>query len=82
MFGQTDWRDVVTDIRTFARAPEAATIMSTVSGDADLHFYRMLALRVSARDNIPDVAHHRQGRVGRFELPTLMRSNLAGHWVA
>jgi hypothetical protein len=42
----------------------------------------MLALRVSARDNIPDVAHHRQGRVGRFELPTLMRSNLAGHWVA
>jgi hypothetical protein len=37
MFLQTDWRKVVTDIRAFARAGRAA-IISTMSGDADLHF--------------------------------------------
>jgi urea transport system substrate-binding protein len=76
-FGQTDWRDIVTDIRSFAKGGHAA-IISTVSGDANLHFYRELALQGVRAEKIPVMSL----TITEAELPALMRSNLTGHLVA
>jgi len=76
-FGQTDWHDVVADIRGFARGGRAA-IISTVSGDANLHFYRELAQQGVRADKIPVMSL----TITEAELPALMRSNPAGHLVA
>jgi urea transport system substrate-binding protein len=76
-FGQTDWREVVAEIRSFARAGDAA-IISTVSGDANLHFYRELALQGVRAEKLPVMSL----TVTEAELPALMRSNLTGHLVA
>ncbi len=76
-FGQADWHDIVDDIRTFAKGGNAA-IISTVSGDANLHFYRELALQGVRAEKIPVMSL----TITEAELPALMRSNLTGHLVA
>ena len=76
-FGQSDWREVVADIRSFARGGRAA-VVSTVSGDANLHFYRELASQGVRADKIPVMSL----TITEAELPALMRSNLTGHLVA
>ena len=68
---------MVADIRSFARGGNAA-IISTVSGDANLHFYRELAQQGVRADKIPVMSL----TITEAELPALMRSNLTGHLVA
>jgi urea transport system substrate-binding protein len=75
--GQSDWHEVVTAIRGFARGGKAA-VVSTVSGDANLHFYRELAAQGVHADKIPVMSL----TITEAELPALMRSNLTGHLVA
>jgi urea transport system substrate-binding protein len=75
--GLTDWHEVVEDIRRFARGGGAA-VVATVSGDANLHFYRELQRQGVTADKIPVMSLS----INEAELPALMRSNVAGHYVA
>jgi urea transport system substrate-binding protein len=76
-FGCDDWRTVVEDIRRFAKGGHAA-IVSTITGDANLHFFRELARQGIAAQSIPVMSLS----INEAELPALMRWNLAGHFVA
>jgi urea transport system substrate-binding protein len=75
--GQTDWTAVVEDIRRFARGGRTAVI-ATISGDANVHFFRELAKAEITAAEIPVMSLS----INEAELPALMRSNVAGHFVA
>jgi len=75
--GQSDWREVVEDIRRFAKGGKTA-IVATVSGDANVHFFRELANQEVAASEIPVMSLS----ITEAELPALKRSNVAGHFVA
>jgi urea transport system substrate-binding protein len=72
-----DWRGLVEDIRRFAKSKHAA-IVATITGDANLHFFRELARQRVTADTIPVMSLS----INEAELPALMRSNVAGHMVA
>jgi urea transport system substrate-binding protein len=72
-----DWRTLVEDIRRFAKSKHAA-IVATITGDANLHFFRELARQRVTADTIPVMSLS----INEAELPALMRSNVAGHMVA
>jgi urea transport system substrate-binding protein len=73
----TDWRALVDDIRRFAKSKHAA-IIATITGDANLHFFRELSRRRVTAATIPVMSLS----INEAELPALMRSNMAGHMVA
>jgi urea transport system substrate-binding protein len=73
----TDWRALVEDIRRFAKSKHAA-IIATITGDANLHFFRELARQRVTAETIPVMSLS----INEAELPALMRSNVAGHMVA
>jgi urea transport system substrate-binding protein len=73
----TDWRTLVEDIRRFAKGKHAAVI-ATVTGDANLQFFRELSRQHVTADKIPVMSLS----INEAELPALMRSNVAGHMVA
>jgi len=75
--GFADWKDVVEDIRAFARGGNAA-VVSTISGDANLHFFREMARQGATAQTIPVMSLS----ITESELPALMRSNVAGNYVA
>jgi urea transport system substrate-binding protein len=75
--GKTDWRTVVEDIRRFARGGRTA-IVATISGDANVHFFRELANQEIAAADLPVMSLS----INEAELPALMRSNVGGHFVA
>jgi urea transport system substrate-binding protein len=77
VIGLRDWRDVVEDIRRFAKGGRTA-IVATVSGDANVHFFRELAAQGVNADSIPVMSLS----INEAELPALMRSNIAGNFVA
>jgi urea transport system substrate-binding protein len=72
-----EWRALVEDIRRFAKSRHAA-IIATITGDANLHFFRELARQHMTADMIPVMSLS----INEAELPALMRSNVAGHMVA
>lgn len=76
-FGETDWAPVVADIRAFARGGKTAVI-NTVSGDANLHFYRELVRQEVHASDIPVVAF----AVGEQELASVDVTPLVGHLTA
>ncbi|SOD91989.1 transporter substrate-binding protein [Caenispirillum bisanense] len=76
-FGATDWAPVVNDIRAFARGGKTAVI-NTVSGDANLHFYRELVRQEVHASDIPVVAF----AVGEQELASVDVTPLVGHLTA
>jgi urea transport system substrate-binding protein len=79
--GQSDWRDVVDAIRRFAKGGNGASktaVVATVSGDANVHFFRELANQEVAAAEIPVMSLS----ITEAELPALMRSNVAGNFVA
>ncbi len=76
-FGRTDWRDVVEEIRRFAKGGRTA-IVATISGDANVHFFRELANQGLGADAIPVMSLS----INESELPALRRSNVSGHYVA
>src|SRR5580658_5180794 len=75
--GQSDWVAVVEAIRRFARGGRTA-IVATVSGDANVHFFRELAAQQVSAGVIPVMSLS----INEAELPALMRSNVAGNFVA
>ena len=76
-FGRKDWSPIVDAIRRFAKGARTA-IVATVSGDANLHFFRELARQRITADVIPVMSLS----INEAELPALARSNIAGHYVA
>ncbi len=81
MLGLRDWREVIEDIRRFAKAGNAdgrTAIVATVSGDANVHFFRELANQDVTASAIPVMSLS----INEAELPALMRSNIAGNYVA
>jgi urea transport system substrate-binding protein len=76
-FGRTNWRDVIEEVRRFAKGGRTA-IVATVSGDANVHFFRELAEAGIGADTIPVMSLS----INETELPALMRSNVSGHYVA
>ncbi len=79
--GQSDWHEVVEDIRRFAKGGSGGgktAIVATVSGDANVHFFRELANQEVAASEIPVMSLS----ITEAELPALKRSNVAGHFVA
>ena len=75
--GHTDWREVAEDIRRFAKGGKTA-VVATVSGDANVHFFREFAAQEISASEIPVMSLS----ITEAELPPLMRSNIAGHYVA
>jgi urea transport system substrate-binding protein len=71
------WKPLVEDIRRFAKGGRTA-IVATVSGDANLHFFRELAREGVNAEAIPVMSLS----INEAELPALMRWNIAGHLVA
>jgi urea transport system substrate-binding protein len=75
--GFKDWREIVEDIRRFAKGGRTA-IVATVSGDANVHFFRELARQNVTADVIPVMSLS----INEAELPALMRSKISGNFVA
>ncbi len=75
--GQTDWRAVVEDIHRFARGGRTA-IVATISGDANVHFFRELANQEIGAAEIPVMSLS----INESELPALKHSKVSGHFVA
>jgi urea transport system substrate-binding protein len=76
-FGLEDWKSVVGDVRRFARIGSAA-VVATVSGDANVHFFRELARQGLDAATLPVMSLS----ITEAELPALMRSRPHGHFVA
>jgi urea transport system substrate-binding protein len=77
MQGQKDWRPVVERIRRFAKGGRTA-IVATVSGDANVHFFRELANQGIRSSDVPVMSLS----INEAELPALMRSQVSGNFVA
>jgi urea transport system substrate-binding protein len=74
--GQTGWRVVVEEIRRFARGGRTA-IVATVSGDANVHFFRELANQEITAAEIPVMSLS----INEAELPALRHSKVSGNFV-
>ena len=75
-FGARDWRDKVHEIRKFAGRDGA--IIATLSGDANVHFFRERARQGLDADGLPVMSLS----LGEAEMPALHERNLIGHMVA
>ncbi|HEX4408053.1 MAG TPA: transporter substrate-binding protein [Xanthobacteraceae bacterium] len=75
--GHSDWSAVIEDIRRFARGGRTAVI-ATISGDANVHFFRALAEEDISASEIPVMSLS----INETELPALQRCNISGHFVA
>jgi len=75
--GETDWRAVVEDIRRFARGGRTA-VVATISGDANVHFFRELEKQEVDAADIPVMSL----AINEAELAALRQINVAGHFVA
>jgi urea transport system substrate-binding protein len=75
--GETDWRAVVEDIRRFARGGRTA-VVATISGDANVHFFRELATQEIVAAEVPVMSLS----INEAELPALKHCKVEGHFVA
>ncbi len=75
--GETDWRAVVEEIRRFGRGGRTA-IVATISGDANVHFFRELANQEVTAAEIPVMSLS----INEAELPALRSCKVDGHFVA
>jgi urea transport system substrate-binding protein len=76
-FSHRDWRAIVGDVKAFATGRRTAVI-STVNGDANLHFYAELARQNVSADVIPVMAFS----LGEMELTQIDPAPMAGHLAA
>ncbi len=74
--GDIDWATIVGRIFAFGGRGDAAVI-TTVSGDANVHFFRMLAAEGIGADTLPVMSLS----IGEAELPAFARERIAGHYV-
>jgi urea transport system substrate-binding protein len=75
-FGERNWTDAVHRIRKFAGRDGA--IVATLSGDANVHFFRERARQGLDADILPVMSLS----LGEAEMPALSERNLIGHMVA
>jgi len=75
-FGEKHWDDAVHRIRKFAGRDGA--IIATLSGDANVHFFRERARQGLDADILPVMSLS----LGEAEMPALSERNLIGHMVA
>ena len=68
-FGHSDWREIVGKIKAFGSAGPKTAVISTINGDANLHFYRELAAQSVDAATIPVMAMS----IGERELVGLER---------
>ena len=74
-FGHQDWREIVSQVRAFSEAGLPTAIISTINGDANLHFYAELTEQQLNAEDVPVMAFS----VGEGELADLQSQALAGH---
>ena len=77
-FGHSDWREIVGKIKAFGSAGPKTAVISTINGDANLHFYRELAAQSVDAATIPVMAMS----IGERELVGRDVKFLAGHLAA
>ena len=75
-FGERTWGDIVYRIRKFAGRDGA--IVATLSGDANVHFFRERARQGLDANILPVMSLS----IGEAEMPALAERNLNGHMVA
>jgi urea transport system substrate-binding protein len=77
-FGHSDWREIVARIKSLGSNGKRTAVISTINGDANVHFYReLIAQQVSAK-NVPVMALS----VGERELPDISGGALTGQLAA
>lgn len=76
-FGHAHWQNTIAELRKFSAGDHSA-IISTLSGDSNIHFYRELARAGLSADAMPVMSLS----IGEAELPALPREHMAGHYVA
>lgn len=76
-FGHADWQRTIAELRRFSTGGHAA-VVSTLSGDSNIHFYREFARAGLSPDATPVMSLS----IGEAELPALPREHMAGHYVA
>ncbi|HEX4552517.1 MAG TPA: urea ABC transporter substrate-binding protein [Xanthobacteraceae bacterium] len=77
-FGHSDWQTIVADIKKFGSAGKKTAVVSTISGDANVPFYKELGNQGIKAKDIPVVAFS----VGEEELAGLDTKPLVGHLAA
>ena len=75
-FKERNWQDKVHEIRKFAGRD--GCIIATLSGDANVHFFRERARQGLDADGLPVMSLS----LGEAEMPALSERNLIGHMVA
>jgi len=63
-FGQVDWSRIVSDIKKFGSAGKNTVVVSTINGDANIHFYEEIEKQSIKASQIPVMAFS----VGEQEL--------------
>ncbi len=76
-FNHKSWEEIVGWIHRFGEGGDAA-IVTTVSGDANIYFYRELARQGITAESIPAMALS----IGEGELPAIAGPEMAGHLAA
>ncbi len=77
-FGQSDWQNIVAQIKKFGSAGKKTAVVSTINGDANIPFYKELANQGIKATDIPVVAFS----VGEEELAGVDTKPLVGHLAA
>jgi urea transport system substrate-binding protein len=75
--GQSDWHNIVDEIRQFAKSGRTA-VVATISGDDNIRFFRELAAQGITAADLPVMSLS----INESELPALGPSNIEGHFVA
>ena len=74
----SDWREIIQTIKTFGSQGKKTAVISTVSGDANSHFYNELVAQQIDASKVPVMALS----VSERELKSADTSRLTGHMAA
>jgi len=77
-FGQSDWQNIVSQIKQFGSSGKKTAVVSTINGDANVPFYKELGNQGVKATDIPVVAFS----VGEEELAGMDAKPLVGHLAA
>jgi urea transport system substrate-binding protein len=77
-FGQSDWQNIVAQIKGFGSAGKKTAVVSTINGDANVPFYKELGNQGIKATDIPVCAFS----VGEEELAGMDTHPLVGHLAA
>jgi len=77
-FGQSDWQNIVSQIKSFGSSGKKTAVVSTINGDANVPFYKELGNQGIQATDIPVVAFS----VGEEELAGMDTKPLVGQLAA